>query len=157
MSANRTKRPSESPPQLPPIECFSSVEHPFIIYPPAATMGEHAGDNQDQLSRELSDQETLGLASPWPLRNSLRAVSEPAFPQPGPASREQKTEDGANKGNLSRPRKTSTSGPGEDERGFVTGFRLVCLMVGLMCAQFLVSIDRTIISTVRRDVDNCPF
>ena len=38
--------------------------------------------------------------------------------------------------------------PAPDQLGFVTGLRLVCLMAGLMVAQFLVSIDRTIISTV---------
>lgn len=36
-----------------------------------------------------------------------------------------------------------------EEDDFVTGFPLVCLMAGLMIAQFLISIDRTIISTVR--------
>jgi hypothetical protein len=36
----------------------------------------------------------------------------------------------------------------EEQPEFVTGFPLVCLLVGLMVAQFLVSIDRTIISTV---------
>ncbi|KAL2126646.1 hypothetical protein VTI74DRAFT_478 [Chaetomium olivicolor] len=35
-----------------------------------------------------------------------------------------------------------------DESKFVKGFPLVCLMTGLMLAQLLVSLDRTIISTV---------
>ncbi|GAB1310999.1 Major facilitator superfamily domain-containing protein [Madurella fahalii] len=34
-----------------------------------------------------------------------------------------------------------------DDDGFITGFPLVCLMVGLMLAVFLISLDRTIIST----------
>jgi len=34
------------------------------------------------------------------------------------------------------------------EENFVTGWPLLCLVVGLMCAVFLISIDRTIISTV---------
>jgi len=38
--------------------------------------------------------------------------------------------------------------PLEDESSLVTGFPLVCLMIGLMLAVFLISIDRTIISTV---------
>lgn len=37
-----------------------------------------------------------------------------------------------------------------DENSFITGVPLVCLMVGLMLAMFLISLDRTIISTVRR-------
>jgi hypothetical protein len=38
----------------------------------------------------------------------------------------------------------------DDQSDFATGFPLVCLMIGIMVAQFLVSIDRTIISTVSR-------
>jgi hypothetical protein len=38
----------------------------------------------------------------------------------------------------------------DDQSDFATGFPLACLMIGLMVAQFLVSIDRTIISTVSR-------
>ncbi|KAL2166805.1 hypothetical protein VTG60DRAFT_2122 [Thermothelomyces hinnuleus] len=38
-----------------------------------------------------------------------------------------------------------------DTSGFVTGFPLTCLMAGLMFAQFFISIDRTIISTVSAD------
>lgn len=41
--------------------------------------------------------------------------------------------------------------PLEDESSLVTGFPLVCLMIGLMLAVFLISIDRTIISTVSGD------
>jgi hypothetical protein len=39
----------------------------------------------------------------------------------------------------------------DDETRFIKGFRLVCLMIGLMLAVFLISIDRTIISTVSPD------
>jgi hypothetical protein len=38
----------------------------------------------------------------------------------------------------------------DDQSDFATGFPLACLMIGIMVAQFLVSIDRTIISTVSR-------
>jgi hypothetical protein len=51
-------------------------------------------------------------------------------------------------------KKTTTSasgGPVPEESDFITGFPLACLVAGLMVAQFLVSIDRTIISTVSRD------
>lgn len=40
--------------------------------------------------------------------------------------------------------------PIPEQPGFVTGLPLACLMTGLMLAQFLISIDRTIISTVRQ-------
>jgi hypothetical protein len=43
------------------------------------------------------------------------------------------------------------SHPSDAEPEFLTGFPLVCLTIGLMLAQFLVSIDRTIISTVSRE------
>ncbi|AEO54043.1 hypothetical protein MYCTH_2296118 [Thermothelomyces thermophilus ATCC 42464] len=45
-------------------------------------------------------------------------------------------------------------GDASDTSGFVTGFPLACLMAGLMFAQFLISIDRTIISTVSADRTN---
>lgn len=41
----------------------------------------------------------------------------------------------------------SASVPGEER--FIKGFPLICLTVGLMLAVFLISLDRTIISTVR--------
>lgn len=41
--------------------------------------------------------------------------------------------------------------PADDEAGYVTGFPLACIVVGLMLAVFLISLDRTIISTVSRD------
>ncbi|KAK3986898.1 major facilitator superfamily domain-containing protein [Cladorrhinum sp. PSN332] len=44
------------------------------------------------------------------------------------------------------PRSLEDDGPA-GESSLVTGFPLVCLMVGLMLAVFLISIDRTIIST----------
>ena len=34
------------------------------------------------------------------------------------------------------------------ESQYITGFPLLCLIIGLMLAVFLISIDRTIISTV---------
>ena len=37
---------------------------------------------------------------------------------------------------------------GCQESQYITGFPLLCLIVGLMLAVFLISIDRTIISTV---------
>lgn len=42
------------------------------------------------------------------------------------------------------------AGAGLPESQYITGFPLLCLIIGLMLAVFLISIDRTIISTVRR-------
>lgn len=53
-----------------------------------------------------------------------------------------------NTSELSQKGQHENCGDNTDQNGFVTGYRLACLMAGLMLAQFLVSIDRTIISTV---------
>ncbi|KAL2161420.1 hypothetical protein VTH06DRAFT_7981 [Thermothelomyces fergusii] len=63
------------------------------------------------------------------------------------AAEERKQESPASLGPSSKDGQRMGKGDASDQGDFVTGFPLACLLAGLMLAQFLISIDRTIIST----------
>lgn len=134
MYTYRLERPSKlipelpSPPSQPIFTLFSGAERPLYQAPPMAIMGEtlatESCPSQKQMDQDMLSEPRMDGFSPGQVDNNSSRQLE---------IDEMGIENGV------RP---------DAQSEFATGFPLVCLMVGLMVAQFLVSIDRTIISTV---------
>jgi hypothetical protein len=149
----RLERPSKFrqeppfPPSAPsqPITTLSSgPERPLSSTSPASNMGETQG--------------TESCPSPRQMDKNTPSVSKMDGPSPGQAGNDKLSQLEIDETAINDALRLDA---GSD---FATGFPLACLMTGLMVAQFLVSIDRTIISTVSQGTrrghftcaDRCP-
>lgn len=118
--------------------------NPTVVQPEAEAEtcdNSHENPGTETMVEEAPPDPTSTPAAPRSDINTRETAGEPAVESAAPA--ETTTQgDAPAAGNEKTPEN-------DEENGFVTGFPLTCLFVGLMLGVFLVSLDRTIISTVR--------
>ena len=118
--------------------------NPTVVQPEAeaeTSDNSHENPGTEIMVEEAPPDPTSKPAAPQSDINTREAVGEPAVESAAPADTAPQG-DAPAAGNEKTPEN-------DEENGFVTGFPLTCLFVGLMLGVFLVSLDRTIISTVR--------